>query len=261
MSDVAVSSEESLWATFKSAGNAKTERELRDQLILVYSPLVKYVAGRLASSLPNSVDAADLVSYGIFGLIDAIEKFEPERGLKFESYAMSRIRGAIVDELRSLDWVPRTLRSQAREIERAYQLLEGRLHRAPTETELALELRITRGRLHNILSNLAHSGVTTLDGILDDDRSSLSDALADRGAGPGDGLELEENRKDLQTAISGLPDRERQVLTLYYFEDLNMSDIGQVLGVSESRICQIHAKAVLHLRARLAAGDVDAVAS
>lgn len=246
-----------LWQTFKAAIDPVSARDLRDQLILVYSPLVKYVAGRLASGLPNSVDSADLVSYGMFGLIDAIEKFEPERGLKFESYAMSRIRGAIVDELRSLDWVPRTLRAKAREIERAYQSLESRLHRAPTDSELSQALRVTVPQLHASLSRLAHSGVTTLDGILDDERSPLGDALADRSAGPGDRLVNEENRRDLQVAISGLPDRERKVLTLYYFEDLNMSDIGQVLGVSESRICQIHAKAVIHLRARLAAVNAD----
>jgi RNA polymerase sigma factor FliA len=246
-----------LWLTFKATNDAHSARVLRDQLILVYSPLVKYVAGRLASGLPSSIDPADLVSYGVFGLIDAIEKFEPERGLKFESYAMSRIRGAIVDELRALDWVPRTLRAKAREIERAYQQLEATLRRAPTDEELATALRTTVGQLHASLSRLSHSGVTTLDGMLDDERTPIGDALTDRGAGPGDGLLNDENRRDLQLAIAGLPDRERKVLSLYYFEDLNMADIGQVLGVSESRICQIHAKAVLHLRARLAAVNSD----
>jgi RNA polymerase sigma factor FliA len=246
-----------LWLHFKAATDERAVRELRDQLILVYSPLVKYVAGRVSSGLPNSIDPADLVSYGVFGLIDAIEKFEPARGLKFESYAMSRIRGAIVDELRSLDWVPRTLRAKAREIERAYQQLEGSLRRAPTEEELAEALRVTLTQLHASLSRLAHSGVTTLDGMMDDERSPLGDALTDQRARPGDGLVNEENRRDLQFAISALPDRERKVLTLYYFEDLNMSDIGQILGVSESRVCQIHAKAVLHLRARLASANAD----
>ena len=257
MVDAVAPAGDDLWVTFKAATDTQLARDLRDQLILVYSPLVKYVAGRVAAGLPNSIDSADLVSYGVFGLIDAIEKFDPTRGLKFESYAMARIRGAIVDELRSLDWVPRTLRAKAREIERAYQQLEASLHRAPTDTELADAIRITVAQLHASLSRLSYSGVTTLDGMMDDERTPLGDALTDRRARPGDGLLHDEDQRNLQMAISALPHRERQVLTLYYFEDLNMADIGQVLGVSESRICQIHAKAVLHLRARYASADAD----
>jgi RNA polymerase sigma factor FliA len=258
MVDAIAPAGDDLWVAFKAATDERSARELRDQLILVYSPLVKYVAGRVSAGLPNSIDSADLVSYGVFGLIDAIEKFDPSRGLKFESYAMSRIRGAIVDELRSLDWVPRTLRAKAREIERAYQQLEGTLHRAPTDEELASAMRVTVSQLHTSLSRLAQSGVTTLDGMMDDERSPLGDALTDRRARPGDGLMHDEDRRGLQLAISALPQRERQVLTLYYFEDLNMADIGLALGVSESRICQIHAKAVLHLRARYASAEAGA---
>jgi RNA polymerase sigma factor FliA len=238
--------EQHLWIAFKSATDEREIRELRDQLILLYSPLVKYVAGRVGSGLPNSVDSADLVSYGVFGL-------------KFETYAMARIRGAIVDELRSLDWVPRTLRAKAREIEQAYQRLEGRLHRAPKDTELAKEVGMTVRQLQGVLGRLATTGVTTLEGALDSERSDVSrgDALADRRDGPGDGLLAQESRTALLKGVASLPERERQVLALYYFENLNMADIGQALGVSESRICQIHAKAVLHLRARLLAEQED----
>jgi RNA polymerase sigma factor FliA len=248
-----------LWSAYKNASGEEEIRELRDQLILMYSPLVKYVAGRVGSGLPNSVDSADLVSYGVFGLIDAIEKFDLERGLKFETYAMSRIRGAIVDELRSLDWVPRTLRAKAREIEQAYQRLEGRLYRAPKDTELASEVGMTVRQLQGVLGRLATTGITTLEGALDNERSDLNrgDALADRRDGPGDGLLARESKTALMKGVASLPERERQVLTLYYFEGLNMAEIGQALEVSESRICQIHAKAVLHLRARLTAEQDD----
>jgi RNA polymerase sigma factor FliA len=248
-----------LWAAYKSADGDDQARELRDQLILLYSPLVKYVAGRVGSGLPNSVDSADLVSYGVFGLIDAIEKFDLDRGLKFETYAMARIRGAIVDELRSLDWVPRTLRAKAREIEQAYQRIEGRLHRAPKDTELAKEVGMTVRQLQGVLGRLATTGITTLEGALDSERSELNrgDALADRRDGPGDGLMAQESRTALMKGVASLPERERHVLTLYYFEGLNMAEIGEALGVSESRICQIHAKAVLHLRARLLSEQDD----
>ena len=224
---------------------------------MLYSPLVKFVAARVASGLPSSVDAADLVSYGVFGLIDAIEKFEPARGHRFESYAMARIRGAIVDGLRSLDWVPRTLRAKAREVERAIQLLEAELHRAPTEGELASALHMTVRQLRTALSRIAQAGVTTLDTQLGDGLEPRSTLRADPMAEPGEGLMAEESRQSLRSSISSLPDRERTVLMLYYFENLNMAEIGQIVGVSESRVCQIHAKAVLHLRSRLQPVETD----
>jgi RNA polymerase sigma factor FliA len=246
-------STEDLWRAFKNAKDTNVRKDIRDKLILLYSPLVKYIAGRLAANLPNSVESADLVSYGIFGLIDAIEKFQLERGLKFESYAIARIRGAIVDELRSQDWVPRSLRAKAREIERSYQHLEGILHRAPSDDELAESLQMSLRQLQVVLGRLAQSGVTTLDGFLDDEHPTLGSALTDTRARPGDRLLDDENNRDLKKAITALPERERNVLSLYYFENMTMSDIGQILSLSESRICQIHAKAVLHLRSRLAA--------
>ncbi len=256
MAEVVRNPDELAWIRYQDARGENESRSARDELILRYSPLVKYVAGRVASGLPRSVDSADLVSYGVFGLIDAIEKFQPERGYRFESYAMVRIRGSIVDGLRSLDWVPRILRSRAREIERAYQRHEASQHRAPTDAELAHEVGISVRQLTLTLTQIAQSGIVALDGAFTDEnneRVAPAATLADRGAAPGDGLEAEEGREGLLLGIAALPERERHVLRLYYFENLNMADIGEVLGVSESRVCQIHARAVLHLRARLTA--------
>ena len=152
----------SLWAEYKSTG----AEQARERLILNYAPLVKFVAGRVASGLPQSVDQADLVSYGVFGLIDAIDKFEPERGWKFETYAISRIKGAIIDELRSIDWVPRSVRNKAREVERAYSKLEAELHRTPEESEVAKEIGVTEAELQQILSQISYVGVVALDEVV-----------------------------------------------------------------------------------------------
>lgn len=246
-----------LWTRFKSS----PEQHLRDQLILHYSPLVKYVAGRVAVGLPQNVEHADLVSYGIFGLIDAVEKFDPARGYKFETYAIARIKGAILDELRSIDWVPRSVRAKARQLERAYQKLEAMLHRSPTDDELATELGMTEEQLQALFSQLSFVGLVALDELLvsgsgSGDRSeamTLGDTIADSSDGPVGAYEVEEMRQILARSINRMPEREKIVLTLYYYEGLTLAEIGQVLGVTESRVCQIHTKAVLQLRSRLAA--------
>ncbi len=247
-----------LWVEFKRT----SDRGLRDRLILHYSPLAKYVAARVAAGLPQSVDQSDLVSYGIFGLIDAIEKFDVERGYKFETYAIARIKGAILDELRSIDWVPRSVRAKARALEKAFMKLEGVLHRSPTDDELAAEMRVTPEQLQATLSQISSLGIVALDETLSvGDRSeaaTLGDTIPDRGDGPVATYEVEEMRHILATAINTMPEREKIVLTLYYYEGLTLAEIGLVLGVTESRVCQIHTKAVLHLRARLSAGDRDA---
>ena len=245
---------ESLWVLYKTTGGG---REERDRLILHYSPLVKYVAGRVAVGLPQSVEQADLVSYGIFGLIDAIEKFQPERGFKFETYAMSRIKGAILDELRSIDWVPRSVRTKARAIEKAMSKLESELHRAPTDTELAAELDVTEEQLATMLGQISFTGLVALDEMMgggsdQGEGVALRDVVADQRDGPVAAFEVEEMRQLLADAINRLGERERIVLTLYYYEGLTLAEIGQVLGVTESRVCQIHTKAVLQLRSRLA---------
>jgi RNA polymerase sigma factor for flagellar operon FliA len=247
-----------LWEEFKCSNG----RELRDRLILHYSPLAKYVAARVAAGLPQSVDQSDLVSYGIFGLIDAIEKFDLERGYKFETYAIARIKGAILDELRSIDWVPRSVRAKARALEKAFMKLEGVLHRSPTDDELAAEMRVAPEQLQATLSQISSLGIVALDETLSvgdrTEAATLGDTIPDRGDGPVATYEVEEMRHILATAINTMPEREKIVLTLYYYEGLTLAEIGLVLGVTESRVCQIHTKAVLHLRARLSAGDRDA---
>jgi RNA polymerase sigma factor FliA len=243
-----------LWREFKDSA----DQRLRERLILHYSPLVKYVAGRVGVGLPPNIEQADLVSYGIFGLIDAIEKFDISRAIKFETYAISRIKGAIIDELRAIDWIPRSVRYKAREVEKAYAALEGRLHRTPTETEVAGELGISIDDLHTIFSQVSFVNVIALDELLNvggerGDKMSLVDTLEDTKAeDPVAAFETEETKFLLARAINTLPEREKIVVTLYYYEGLTLAEIGQVLGVTESRICQMHTKAVLQLRGKLA---------
>jgi RNA polymerase sigma factor for flagellar operon FliA len=243
-----------LWRDYKTT----KEEKLRERLILHYSPLVKYVAGRVGVGLPSNIEQADLVSYGIFGLIDAIEKFDLERAIKFETYAISRIKGAIIDELRSIDWIPRSVRYKAREVEKAYAALEAKLHRSPTEAEVAEELGIKLEELHAIFSQVSFVNVVALDELLSagsekGDKLSLVDTLEDTKAeDPVQAFETEETKYLLAKAINTLPEREKIVVTLYYYEGLTLAEIGQVLGVTESRICQMHTKAVLQLRGKLA---------
>jgi RNA polymerase sigma factor FliA len=249
-----------VWQRYVERGDQRD----RDRLIVHYSPLVKYVASRLAAGLPQSVDQSDLVSYGMFGLIDAITKFDLERGFKFETYAIARIKGAILDELRSIDWVPRSVRAKAKAVERAMASLEGGLRRAPSDDEIAAELQISTDALHGIYTQVANAGLVALDEMLSfggasGDSMTLGDTLADRGSGPGTAFEQIEMRQLLAHAINRMPEREKLVLTLYYYESLTLAEIGRVLGVTESRVCQIHTKAVLHLRSRLTAADRELV--
>ena len=243
-----------LWREYKTTAQEK----LRERLILHYSPLVKYVAGRVGVGLPPNIEQADLVSYGIFGLIDAIEKFDIERAIKFETYAISRIKGAIIDALRSIDWIPRSVRYKAREVEKAYASLEAKLHRSPSEAEVAEELGIKLEDLHTIFSQVSFVNVVALDELLTaggekGDKLSLVDTLEDTKAeDPVAAFETEETKYLLAKAINTLPEREKIVVTLYYYEGLTLAEIGQVLGVTESRICQMHTKAVLQLRGKLA---------
>ena len=246
-----------LWDDYKANRSDKA----REALIVHFSPLVKYVAGRVAVGLPPNVEHADLVSYGMFGLIDAIDKFEPERGYKFETYAISRIKGAILDELRSIDWVPRSVRSKLRQIEKAIAKLEAIHHRPATDPELAAELDWTAEQLQTALNQISQVGLAALDEILTvpgerGESITLGDTIADTSAhGPMGAFEIAETRQLLGQAINALPEREKLVLTLYYYESMTLQEVGQVLGVTESRVCQIHTKAVLHLRSRLQAAE------
>ncbi|MCP2307771.1 FliA/WhiG family RNA polymerase sigma factor [Kitasatospora paracochleata] len=244
---------EKLWRSYKETG----DQRLREQLILHYSPLVKYVAGRVSVGLPANVEQADFVSSGVFGLIDAIEKFDVDRAIKFETYAISRIRGAIIDELRALDWIPRSVRQKAKAVERTYATLEARLRRTPHEPEVAAEMGITLEELHAIFSQLSLANVVALDELLHSagdggDRLTLMETLEDSGAdNPVEIAEDRELRRLLASAVNTLPEREKTVVTLYYYEGLTLAEIGQVLGVTESRVSQIHTKSVLQLRAKL----------
>lgn len=241
------------WTDYKAHGS----REARDTLILHYSPLVKYVAGRVAVGLPANIDQADLISYGIFGLIDAIDKFDQQRGIKFETYAISRIRGSIIDELRAIDWVPRSVRFKAREVEKAYTNLENRLKRMPSDEEMADEMGISTDELRHIYTQLSSVSLVALDELMSiegdrGDRLSMTETLEDtRTVGPMEAFESEEMAGILTGAINRLPEREKIVITLYYYEGLTLAEIGQVLGVTESRICQMHTKAVLALRGKI----------
>ena len=236
------------------------DKGLRDRLILTYAPLVKYVAGRIGSGLPAHVDEGDLVSYGLLGLIGAIERFDPERDIKFETYAIARIKGAIIDELRALDWVPRSVRSRAREIERAITDLEARLGRAPTDEEIAAKIGISPEELEDSLTEISRSSIAALDELwtvssTGGDQIALIDTIEDT-EGPDPQLELSqtETREALGEAIARLPEREKLVVTLYYYEELTLREIGEVLGVTESRVSQLHTKAILRLKAHLAGG-------
>ena len=245
---------EAAWARFKDTA---TQAD-RDELIVYYAPLVKYVASRIAAGLPQTVDQSDLVSYGMFGLIDAITKFDPERGFKFETYAISRIKGAVLDELRAIDWVPRSVRSKAKSVERAMAKLESKLHRAPTDDEIAIELEISSDQLNVIYKQISTLGVVALDEMLSfngTESLTFGDTLADRREGPVSTYERVETRQLLADAINRMNEREKIVLTLYYYENLTLAEIGKVLGVTESRVCQIHTKAVLQLRSRLSNVD------
>jgi RNA polymerase sigma factor FliA len=235
---------------------ADRDPALRDRLILHYAPLVKYVAGRVGSGLPAHVEQADLISYGTFGLIDAITRFEPTREVKFESYAMSRIRGAIIDELRNTDWIPRSVRMKARQFERTVAELESRLQRTPTDEEVAEAMDMDVEDIRKFLGQLSLVNVVALDELLTGEDGGgaprLVDTLQDFSAlDPQAMAEHGEARQLLARAVEQLPEREKVVVSLYYFEGLTLADIGRVLGVTESRICQLHTKAVLHLRTKL----------
>jgi RNA polymerase sigma factor for flagellar operon FliA len=245
-----------LWRDFRAESDPERRKALRDRLILTYAPLVKFVAGRLGSTLPAHVDEQDLASYGLLGLIGAIERFDPDREIKFETYAIARIKGAIIDELRSLDWVPRSVRTRAREIERAIAELERKLHRAPTDEEIADKIGISVDELEDSLTDISRSSMAALDELWSPqaggDQIALIDTIEDeQGPNPEVDFERSEMREALGEAIARLPEREKLVITLYYYEELTLREIGEVLGVTESRVSQLHTKAVLRLKAGL----------
>ena len=244
---------ERAWEEFKTTGSP----EAREALILAYVPLVKYVAGRVSVGLPSNVDFDDLVSYGVFGLVDAVEKFDPDRGVKFETYAVARIRGAVIDGLRSIDWVPRSVRKKSKELEQTIGALEAKLGRPATDQEIAEALNITVEEYYELLSEVKGVSLASLDEVWsgdpeEDGKIPFGQMIENtRSEDPTARVEDVEVKRVLAEAIDHLPERERLVVALYYYEGLTLKEIGEVLNVSESRISQIHTKAILRLRGRL----------
>lgn len=246
------------WLHYKETG----EIGAREQLVLEYLHLVKYIAGRMAIGLPATIEYDDLVSYGIFGLFDAIEKYDNSRGVKFESYASTRIRGAILDGLRAADWVPRSVRQKARQLARTMSQLEAKLGRPATDEEVRRAMGVNTDEYVQLLQDVAVATLLSLDepwsmGGPDGEKLCLADMVAD------------DNREDpafivtreavlgvLADAVEELPERERLVITLYYFEELTLKEIGKILDVSESRVSQLHTKALSRLRGKLARLEV-----
>ena len=232
-----------LWEDYRSSG----DHDLRNRLVLRYAPLVKYVAGRVRSGLPASVDQSDLVSDGVIGLMDAIERFDPDRGLPFQGFAVPRIRGAILDGLRGLDWVPRSVRDRVREVERAQAGLLERLARTPEDAEVAAELSMPVHELRELYSKVSFTNLASFDefGLTDELSPAAFELVEDR-----------ESRTTLMRAVEDLPERDRIIIALYYFEGLTLAEIGVVLGVTESRVSQLHSRATIALKGALRAGDL-----
>jgi len=245
-------SEEDLWKKYKKTKDPR----IREHFVNQYAPLVKYVAGKVAIGMPQNVDFEDLVGYGVFGLLDAIEKFDPGKDIKFKTYAVTRIRGAIYDELRSIDWVPRSVRQKAKEIERAIGKLENRLGRAATDEEIAKELGISMKDFHSLMLKVSGASLLSLSDIWyvgdESDKVSVMETIESPSSMNPDAIvEREEIKKIIVEAIKELPDKEKKVLILYYYEDLTLKEIGEVLQVTESRISQLHTKAIMRLRSKL----------
>ncbi|MEI6874491.1 MAG: RNA polymerase sigma factor WhiG [Spirochaetota bacterium] len=245
-------SEEEQWSLYKK----KRDPAIRDAFIRQYAPLVKYVAGKVAASMPNSVEFDDLVGFGVFGLLDAIDKFDPEKNVKFKTYAVTRIRGAIFDELRSIDWVPRSVRQKTKEIEEAIVDLESKLGRPASDAEIAGSLGVSEDELLKTMLKISGTSVLSLNDVWysgdDSDKISIGESIESPSSlNPDASVEREEIKRVIVGAISELPEKEKKVLVLYYYEDLTLKEIGQVLDVTESRVSQLHTKAILRLRAKL----------
>jgi len=226
----------------------------REEIVHKYLHLVKYVAGRISVNLPPNVEINDLINDGILGLIDAIEKYDDARGVKFETYAITRINGAILDALRSLDWVPRAVRQRARELERVYQELELEFGRAPREEEVAARLGLSVRELDQLVQRVRGTAVLSLEEFLPNEKGyeiPLVDTLKDDESDVTSEVESREVRAELVSAVESLSPQERTVIKLYYFDGQTLKEIKGALGVSESRVSQIHAQAVIHLRQKL----------
>jgi RNA polymerase sigma factor FliA len=241
-----------LWKEYK-----KTKKEeIRGYLVEKYSPLVRHVAGRVAIGMPQNVEFDDLVSYGVFGLLDAIEKYDPEREIKFKTYAMTRIRGSIFDELRSVDWIPRSIRQKAKQLEQIIGMLENKEGKTVEDEVIAKELGVSMGEYSTLITKLSGTSLVSLNDIWflgdENDEVSFMETLeSPMNLNPDVIIEKEEVKNIIVEAIQTLPEKEMKVIVLYYYEDLTLKEIGEVLEVTESRISQLHTKAVMRLRSKL----------
>jgi RNA polymerase sigma factor FliA len=244
--------EQQLWKKYKKTKDPK----IRDKFVRQYAPLVKYVAGKVAIGMPHNVEFDDLVGFGVFGLFDAIEKFDPEKHVKFKTYAVTRIRGAIFDELRSIDWVPRSVRQKSREIEDTIHSLESSLGRSASDEEIAKEMNMNMDEFQKTMMKVSGTSILSLNDVWYNDDESDKVTIVDsiespNSLNPDTIVEKEEMKRVIIEAISELPEKEKKVLVLYYYEDLTLKEIGQVLEVTESRISQLHTKAIMRLRSKL----------
>jgi RNA polymerase sigma factor for flagellar operon FliA len=244
--------EEQWWKDYK----ATHDPTIRDKLVRQYAPLVKYVAGKVAVGMPQNVEFDDLVGYGVFGLFDAIEKFDPEKHVKFKTYAVTRIRGAIFDELRSIDWVPRSVRQKTREVEDAVRRLEASLGRSASDTEIAKEMGLNQKDFEKTMMKISGTSIMSLNDVWytgeDNDKVSIADSIeSPSNMNPDIIVEKDEIKRVIVNSIHELPEKEKKVLVLYYYEDLTLKEIGKVLEVTESRVSQLHTKAIMRLRAKL----------
>ncbi|MDR2534701.1 MAG: RNA polymerase sigma factor WhiG [Treponema sp.] len=244
--------EEELWLAYRQNRDSK----IRETFIKQYAPLVKYVAGKVAIGMPHNVEFDDLVGYGVFGLLDAIDKFDPDKGVKFKTYAVTRIRGAIFDELRSIDWVPRSVRQKTREVEEAIGSLEAQLGRTASEQEIAEHLRMDGDEYQKTMMKISGTAILSLNDVWfsgdENDKVSIGDSIESPvSLNPDVIVEKDEIRRVIVEHINELPDKEKKILVLYYYEDLTLKEIGQVLEVTESRVSQLHTKAISRLRSKL----------
>jgi len=244
--------EDELWQEYRKTRDPK----IREAFIKQYAPLVKYVAGRVAVGMPNNVEFDDLVGFGVFGLIDAIEKYDTEKNVKFKTYAVTRIRGAIFDELRLIDWVPRSVRQKTREVETTISSLEAQLGRTASDQEIASAMGLDESEYMKVIQKISGTSIISLNDLWysgdENDKISIGDSIESPSSLNPDVMVVnEEIRRVIVDAINELPEKEKKILVLYYYEDLTLKDIGRVLQVTESRVSQLHTKAVLHLRSKL----------
>ncbi len=252
---------------YKEEPKKNVKRNQKEELIKEYAPLIKFVAQKIAVRLPPNIELDDLISAGSIGLMDAIDKWDPNRDNKFKTYAEFRIRGAILDELRAQDWVPRSVRDKSKALDRTIAALENEIGRTPTEEEISSRLNMPMGEFHDLVNQVRPVSLLSIDDqptFSDSDKKSIANLLEGAKSGsPFNQLNIKVVKDVVAKAIEELPERQRLVLSLYYFEDLNLKEIGQVLNVTESRVSQLHAQAVIRLRAKLTAtieaGELEAI--